>query len=66
MAFEQFTKEEYDIGETITVVIKLKVVEDDDCNGCFFDYNCDGFRHCAGRYRTDKKSVKFVEIKEDD
>ena len=59
---------ELKVGERVTIT--LEVVEHNTCEGCFFK-GVDGYcgaaslgLECVPKYRSDKKSVIFKEVKE--
>ena len=58
------------IGETIKFegkTLRVEEIKDDSCKGCFFDskYFCSMYvGRCNAGYRTDKKNIIFVEVKE--
>ena len=58
---------EHKIDEVVN--IKLKVVESEGgCGGCYFYYVANnGCKiKCLPRERTDNKSIKYIEIKEEE
>uniref|UniRef100_UPI0040271894 hypothetical protein n=1 Tax=Segatella hominis TaxID=2518605 RepID=UPI0040271894 len=59
---------ELKVGERVTVT--LEVVEQKDCQGCFFNgvYGCHGpiflESECAAECRSDGKDIIYKEVKE--
>lgn len=62
-------KEELKVGERVTIT--LEVVEQDDCEGCFFNvfdlqeggYTCMCKHKCCKFNRSDGKNIIFKEVK---